>query len=167
MSVGTTPVCRRTLPFLRILVGASLLGTVHADSQKLGNPDCISGQSRLITEIDERFLGRYFQNGRWKTTIVLEPEGKGYFSSRMRKQIRNITRGWIYRYNEHRLPLTWGVLSGNGRPCFSPTTIQRLGGDEVVEAMTIELRYADRVEQRPLYQDRGTPRLGRARHLTD
>lgn len=152
---------------LLILAGAIFPGSIYAESHVQENPGCNANQAELTTELDERFLGRYFQNGRWQSTFVLEPVGRGYFSSRMRTQIRNITRGWIYRYNERRIPLTWGVQTENGEICISAMTMRKPRGDEIVNAMTIELRYAHSVERRPLYAFQGDRWLGHARRLSE
>lgn len=148
-----------------ILAGFGAIATAAQGSRGPHDTGCRTGSPALTTDIDARFLGQYFQGGRWQTTIVLEPGGTGYYSSRMRKQIRNITRGWIYRYNQRRIPLTWAVRSGNGSPCISRATIRKPGSDMVVDAMTIDLRYGRVAEQKPLFVDNGTPRLGRATQI--
>ena len=116
----------------------------------------------LTTNIDETFLRSYFKSGRWKTTIVLQPHGKGFYSSRMLKQIRNLTKGWIYRYGSRKVPLSWGVVADGQKPCVAKVKHSTPFEERSVSAMTIVLKFADVTEQRLLYRYNGEPRLGPA-----
>lgn len=116
----------------------------------------------LTTDIEEQFLRSYFKNGRWKTTIVLQPHGKGFYSSRMLRQLRNLTRGWIYRYGARKVPLSWGVLTDGEKVCVADVMLSTPFKERSVSAMTIVLRFADVTERRLLYRDNGKPRLGPA-----
>ena len=121
---------------------------------------CMKTSQVLTTDIEELFLKSYFKNGRWKTTIVLQPHGKGYYSSRMLRQVRNLTRGWIYRYGARKVPLTWGVLTDDDNVCVADVMLSMPFKNRSVSAMTIELKFADVTELRPLYLDNGKPKLG-------